>query len=75
MSRRKRHWLKVLGAPAAPRHEASKEFQTHETGAGGYSDKVLLNVPHSNIRGSKSTEICTRPMSERKLALVTRWIK
>jgi hypothetical protein len=75
MSRRKLHWKKVLGSPAAPRNEASKIFHTFDKGAGGSFDKVLLNVPRSNVRGLKSTDIGTRPMGARKLDLIAQWLK
>ena len=74
MSRRKLHWRKVLGSPAAPRI-GTKTFDTHESGAGGSVEKVMLNIPSRNVRGLKSEDIGTRPMGDRKIGLLKSWLK
>ena len=73
MSRRRKHFLKVLGGPAAPRNDAC-DLDTHPSGRGGDVVSAVATLP-SAISRDKNGRVCTLPCLPETRDRVTVWMK
>ena len=73
MSRRRKHFLKVLGRPAAPRNDACK-MDTHPSGRGGDVASAVATLPSATSRDGNG-RVHTLPCSPETRHKVTAWME